>query len=169
METQFSSVPAILPGQLLSALFALIGNFQSLKVYHSTLRHLLHQPKSSSGSEMCPETMAAPSSRLEMNYQTALTQKGRSGARKIKRANILLLANTGKLDFENAELLHTSWLTVLRTRHRFVEGGLDFALNELPRAGRWPKIDDKIETILTTLAQSQPPGWERALDVATAS
>jgi transposase len=87
----------------------------------------------------------------------ALTQKGRPGARKIKRANILLLAHAGKPDFEIAELLHTSWLTVLRTRHRFVEGGLDFALNELPRAGRLPKIDDKIETILTTLAQSQPP------------
>lgn len=87
----------------------------------------------------------------------ALTQKGRPGARKIKRANILLLANTGRPDFEIAELLHTSWLTVLRTRHRLVEGGLEFALNELPRAGRLPKIDDKIETILTTLAQSQPP------------
>lgn len=87
----------------------------------------------------------------------ALIQKGHSGARKIKRANILLLANAGKPDIEIAELLQTSWLTVLRTRHRFVEGGLDFALNELPRAGRLPKIDDKIETILTTLAQSQPP------------
>ncbi len=87
----------------------------------------------------------------------ALTQKGRPGARKIKRANILLMANAGKPDFEIAELLHTSWLTVLRTRHRLVEGGLEFALNELPRAGRLPKIDDKIETILTTLAQSQPP------------
>ena len=87
----------------------------------------------------------------------ALTQKGRPGARKIKRANILLLADTGKPDFEIAELLHTSWLTVLRTRHRFIEGGQDFALNELPRAGRLPKIDNKVETILTTLAQSQPP------------
>lgn len=86
-----------------------------------------------------------------------LTQKGRPGARKIKRANILLLADSGKSDLEIAELLHTSWLTVLRTRHKFVEGGLDFALNELPRAGRLPKIDDKVETILTTLAQSQPP------------
>lgn len=86
-----------------------------------------------------------------------LTQKGRTGARKIKRANILLLANNRKADAEIAELLHTSWLTVLRTRQKFVEGGLDFALNELPRAGRLPKIDDKVETILTTLAQSQPP------------
>src|SRR3990172_6839893 len=87
----------------------------------------------------------------------ALTQKGRPGARKIKRANILLVANAGKPDFEIAELLNTSWLTVLRTRHSFVEGNLDFALSELPRAGRLPKIDDKVETILTTLAQSQPP------------
>jgi transposase len=87
----------------------------------------------------------------------AQTQKGRPGARKIKRANILFLANTGKSDLEIAELLQISWLTVLRTRHRFVEGDLYFALNELPRAGQLPKIDDKIETILTTLAQSQPP------------
>jgi len=35
----------------------------------------------------------------------SLTQKGRPGARKIKRANILLLANAGKPDFEVAELL----------------------------------------------------------------
>ena len=37
----------------------------------------------------------------------ALTQKGCSGARKIKRANMLLTANTGKPDFEIAELIHT--------------------------------------------------------------
>ena len=86
-----------------------------------------------------------------------LTQRGRPGARKIKRANILLLANSGKPDFEIAELLHTSWLTVLRTRQKWVEGGLSFALNEQPRSGRLPKIDDQVETILTTLAQSQPP------------
>ena len=65
----------------------------------------------------------------------ALTQKGRPGARKIKRANLLLLADTGKPDFDIAELLHTSWLTVLRTRHRFVEGGLDFA--DLGRLDVW--------------------------------
>ncbi|MCB9423151.1 MAG: helix-turn-helix domain-containing protein [Ardenticatenaceae bacterium] len=36
-------------------------------------------------------------------------------------------------------------------------GGLTLALNERSRAGRLPKINDKVETILTTLAQSQPP------------
>ena len=87
----------------------------------------------------------------------SLPQKGRPAARKIKRVNILLLVDSGKPDFEVAELLHTSWLTVVRTRQRYVEGGLDFALNELPRAGRLPKIDDKIEMILTTFAQSHLP------------
>ena len=80
---------------------------------------------------------------------------------------MLLLDNTGNPEFEIAELLHTSWLTVLRTRHRFDEGGLDFALNELPRARRLPRIDVKINTILTTLAQGQPPKsrvrWTRQL------
>lgn len=93
-------------------------------------------------------------SKAEKAELVELTQKGRPGARKIKRANILLLADAGKPDLEIAELLHTSWLTVHRTRHKFVEGGLEFALNELPRAGRLLKIDDKVETILTTLAQS---------------
>jgi transposase len=87
----------------------------------------------------------------------ALTQKGRPGARKIRRANILLLADAGKPGREIADLLHTSWLTILRTRRKYVEGGLEFALNERSRAGRMPKINVKVETILTTLAQSQPP------------
>jgi hypothetical protein len=48
----------------------------------------------------------------EKTELVTLTQKGRPGARKIKRANILLLADTGKPDFEIAELLHTSWLNM---------------------------------------------------------
>jgi hypothetical protein len=93
----------------------------------------------------------------------SLTQKGRPGARKIKQVNILLLVDSGKPDFEVAELLYTSWLTVLRTRHRFVEDGLDFALNGLPRAGRLPKIQDKMETILTTMGSwtDRRPGNHR--------
>ena len=42
----------------------------------------------------------------------SLTQKGHPGARKIKRANILLLVNAGKPDFEVAELLHNWSFTI---------------------------------------------------------
>ena len=90
-----------------------------------------------------------------------LTKKGRPGARKVKRANILLLADQGKKDEEILSVLHTSRNTVIRTRRNFVNGGLAIALNERSRAGRFPKIDDKVETILTTLAQSQPPGGRK--------
>lgn len=93
----------------------------------------------------------------EKEQLVELTRKGRPGARKIKRANMLLLAAAGKTDAEIATTLQTSLLTVLRTRRKLVTGGLDFALNERSRAGRIPKIDDKVETILTTIAQSKPP------------
>ena len=86
-----------------------------------------------------------------------LTSKRKPGARKIKRANILLLAHSGKTDFEISTLLHAGLRTVERTRQKFVLGGLNFSLNECSLAGRFPKIDDKVETILTTLAQSKPP------------
>jgi transposase len=98
---------------------------------------------------------------LSQVEQVELTKKGRPGARKVKRANILLLADQGQKDEEIATLLHTSRNTVIRTRRKFVNGGLAFALKEGSRAGRFPKIDDKVETILTTLAQSQPPGGHK--------
>lgn len=94
---------------------------------------------------------------VEKETLVELTKKGRPGARKVKRANILLLADQGKKDEEIVTVLHTSRNTVIRTRRKFVNGGLAFALSERSRAGRFPKIDDKVETILTTLAQSQPP------------
>jgi len=82
---------------------------------------------------------------------------GIQSARKLKRAHILLLANEGKTDSEIAEALHTSTPTVQRTRQRFVEGGLDRALNEDPRPGARKKLDEKGEALLETLAKSEPP------------
>jgi len=100
--------------------------------------------------------------KTEKDRLVELTKRGQLGARKIKRANILLLADMGKTDAEIASLLYTSIPTVVRTRHKFVVGNLEFALNEQSRSGRLPKIDDKIEAVLTTLAQSVPPaGYKR--------
>ena len=49
---------------------------------------------------------------IEKEQLVELTQKGQPGARKIKRANILLLASMGKTDAEIATILHTSIPTV---------------------------------------------------------
>lgn len=97
----------------------------------------------------------------EKEHLIELTQKGRAGARKIKRAQILLLANKGKTDAEIADLLETSVPTVVRTRHKFVNGNLSFALNEQSRSGRTIKVTDKVEAIITTLAQSVPPAGHK--------
>ncbi len=99
--------------------------------------------------------------KAEKTSLVELTQKGQCNARKIKRANILLLADMGKTDKEIAGTLHTSIPTVLRTRQKFVAGNLDFALGEQSRSGRVPKLDNKSEAILMTIAQSVPPNGRR--------
>jgi DNA-directed RNA polymerase specialized sigma24 family protein len=63
-----------------------------------------------------------------------LVQRGKSSARKLTRARILLQADEGLTDEEIASALTVSVATIERTRQRFVEANLE-ALNELPRLG----------------------------------
>jgi transposase len=95
----------------------------------------------------------------ERMYLLDFIKSGERSARKITRARILLLANEGKKDRDIVEALLTSVPTVQRTRRRFVEGGLDEALNERPRPGGRirKKLDEKGLAILETLARSVPP------------
>ena len=65
----------------------------------------------------------------ERNQLLDLTSKGAIGARKMKRAQILLKADEGWKDEHIIQALNTSRSTVERTRKRLVEGGLDKALN----------------------------------------
>jgi transposase len=87
-----------------------------------------------------------------------MTRKGTVGARKMKRAQILLKADEGWKDEAIIEALNTSRSTVERTRKRLVDGGLDKALNEDPRPGQRTKLDGKAEAHLVALACSEAPG-----------
>jgi transposase len=84
-------------------------------------------------------------------------RKGKSSARSLTRARILLLADEGRDDEMIAEALNVSKSTVSRIRTRYCEGGLDFALHEKARSGAPPKIDGRVEAQLTLLACSEPP------------
>lgn len=86
-----------------------------------------------------------------------LTSRGRAPARKIKRAQILLLANEGKKDETIVEMLHVGRATIERIRKRFVLEGMNAALNERPRPGGQRKLGPKGEAVLETLAKSEPP------------
>lgn len=86
-----------------------------------------------------------------------LTRKGKASARKINRARILLMSDEGKTDGEIREALGISQTTIWRTRKRYVEGDLDWSLNEQPRPGAPPKLDGKQEAFLVALACSDAP------------
>ena len=87
----------------------------------------------------------------------ALLRGGQAKARKIARAHILLLADESKTDEAIREALHVGLSTVVRTRQRFVEGGLEWALTERPRPGAARRLDGKAEAFLIALACSGPP------------
>lgn len=93
----------------------------------------------------------------EREHLVDLIRKGKSGARKLTRARILLKADEGWTDEQIVAALDTSQSTVERTRKRFVEGGLDKALNDDPRPGARRKLDGRGEAHLIALSCSPAP------------
>lgn len=93
----------------------------------------------------------------ERDQLEELTTQGKSGARRIRRARILLLADEGRIDKEVASFLGAAVTTVERVRKRFVEEGLEAALSERPRPGAARKLDGRQEAHLMALACSETP------------
>jgi transposase len=86
-----------------------------------------------------------------------MLRRGTHSARRLTRARVLLKAADGMRDDEIAEAVETSLPTVERTRKRFAELRLD-ALEEKPRPGRKPVLNDRGEARLIAEACSQAPG-----------
>jgi len=86
-----------------------------------------------------------------------MTTQGTMKVRKFKRAMILLKANQGKTDAQIMSEIEVSRPTVERIRKRYVEGGLDKALNEDPRPGQARKLDGHGEAVLIATACSDAP------------
>jgi transposase len=93
----------------------------------------------------------------ERNELEQLTTKGRSGARKIRRARILLLADEGRTDKEIASFVGSAVTTVERVRKRFIEESVEAALSERSRPGAARKLDGRQEAFLMALACSDAP------------
>ena len=93
----------------------------------------------------------------ERDQLTALLSGGKRGARKLKRAQILLAADRGASDEGIARSIGVGGSTVYRTKRRFVLGNLVAALNEEPRPGARRKLTGKEEALLVATACSSPP------------
>jgi transposase len=99
---------------------------------------------------------------------------GKAAARKLTHARILLKADAAEggpawPDWQIADALEVSTATVERVRQRFVEQGLDAALDRKrrERPARELKLDGRAEARLIALACSAPPrgraGWTMQL------
>ena len=92
-----------------------------------------------------------------------LVSTGRAAARTLTHVRILLLADAapggpGRADPELVTALGLSLSTAERVRRRFVEDGLDAALERKRRTQeRLPKLDGRAEAHLIALACSPPP------------
>ena len=84
-----------------------------------------------------------------------LLKKGEVKARMVTRARILLLSAEGATDQSRAEVLKVNPQTVRNIRKRFVEEGLEAALQERPRPGTQPNLDSKQEAFLIALVLMQ--------------
>lgn len=93
----------------------------------------------------------------ERDELTAMLRSGKHPARKLKRAQILLAADAGQSDETIARTVVVGGSTVYRTKRRFVEMGLEAALNEEPRPGAERKLSGKEEALLVATACSSPP------------
>ena len=99
----------------------------------------------------------------ERDLLTKMISSGSAPARKLTRARILLKSNRGPggpnwTDKAICEALDVGMATDARGRRRFVENGLEDALNQRkPRRKYLRKLDGHAEAHLTRLACSEPP------------
>ena len=93
----------------------------------------------------------------ERTHLKQIANRGETSARKVKRALVLLKADEGLPDHGVACALLISRATVGRVRRRFVNEGLQSALNERPRPGQKRKLDGRQEAHLVAIACSDAP------------
>ena len=104
-----------------------------------------------------PRVYVVELSAAERRRLRDVTQKGHAGARVIRRAQTLLLADEGYQNKEIAQVLGVASETVKNTNKRYVKEGLDSALHERPRPGHGRKLCGREEAQLIALACSAPP------------
>ena len=86
-----------------------------------------------------------------------MIRKGKTTARRVARAHVLLQATAEATDTEIAATLHLGIASVHWIRQRFVDEGLLAALSERPRMGSPPVLTGKQAAFLVALACSTPP------------
>ena len=93
----------------------------------------------------------------ERSELVTLTRRGSSSARKLKRVMIVLAADEGAKDEDIGARVRVTLNTVAAIRRRFVEEGMEAAINERPRPGKARMLGGHQEAYLIALTGSAPP------------
>lgn len=88
----------------------------------------------------------------ELLYLETQKKSGDLSLRKYNRINILLLLHKGKKSFEIEDFLDVDRVTIWRTKTRYLEQGIEKALEEEDRPGQPKKYDTDHEAELAALA-----------------
>ena len=93
----------------------------------------------------------------ELQYLRNFVKKGNRDARELTRARILLLANKNRSDADIVEILDVGRNTVGRVKKRYVEEGLQTALEDKTRTGQPVKYTEKHITEIIAQTCTTPP------------
>ncbi len=93
----------------------------------------------------------------ERDFLEDFVKKGTKKARAIARANVLLLVDDGYSSKSISETTRVHRQSIWRIKKRYLEEGLESALEEKPRSGQPRKYTEKHEAEIIALACTTPP------------
>lgn len=93
----------------------------------------------------------------ELAFLRSFKSTGKRSQREYDRVNILLSLHKGKKDAEIVDFLEVERTTIWRTRSRYLQEGVEKALQEKERSGQPNKYGAKQEAEIIALACSDPP------------
>jgi putative transposase len=93
----------------------------------------------------------------DREFLEQFVKKGTKKARAIARAKVLLFADEGYRHDEISKMTNIHRQSIWRIKKRYVEEGLDSAINEKPRSGQPKKYTEKEEAEIIAMTCTTPP------------
>ena len=97
----------------------------------------------------------------DLSYLELFKNTGKKSLREFNRVNILLLLDKGKKNSEIEDFLNVDRITIWRTKKKYLEFGIELALQEEERPGQPVKYTIDHQTELASMACGPCPAGRR--------
>jgi transposase len=105
-------------------------------------------------------------SEQDLKMLDELRSKGVHMAREMNRAHILCALHRKIPESQIMDVIGIGRTAIWRTRAAYLEGGLEFALQDVPRPGKPKRYETDDEAEVAALACSEPPAGRKRWTVA---